>query len=188
MAESAKHTASRSKLRVKIIDAAIGLFEKNGIKSVTMDDIASSFGISKRTLYEMFADKETLLMECVRRGQEEMDNYLKEVRENSDNVLEVLLKGYQRNIEKFHATNKRFFEDIKRYPRAYNLIKNGDSRSAKDTVSFFRQGVKQGYFRDDIIAGARAAGRTDEYRPLQQIPLPGSVRIHYVYLPAWDFY
>lgn len=150
MAESAKHTASRLKLRVKIIDASIGLFEKNGIKSVTMDDIASSFGISKRTLYEMFADKETLLMECVRRGQEEMDNYLKEVRENSDNVLEVLLKGYQRNIEKFHGTNKRFFEDIKRYPRAYNLIKNGDSRSAEDTVSFFRQGVKQGYFRDDI--------------------------------------
>ncbi len=150
MAESVRHSVSRPELRERIIDAAINLFEKKGIRSVTMDNIASSFGISKRTLYEVFADKETLLMECVRRGQEETDEYLRQVRDTSDNVLEVLLKGYQRSIERFHATNKTFFEDIKRYPRAYSLIKNGNSRDAEDIISFFHQGVEQGYFRDDV--------------------------------------
>ena len=150
MAESMRHAVSRPKLREKIISAAIDLFEKNGVKSVTMDNIASSLGISKRTLYEVFADKETLLVECVRHGQEETDEYMRQVRDNSDNVLEVLLKGYQRSIERFHATNKSFFEDIKRYPRAYSLIKNGNNRSANDTINFFRPGVEQGYFRDDV--------------------------------------
>ena len=150
MAGNAKHAALRLKLREKIIGTAAGLFEQNGIRGVTMDDIAASLGISKRTLYEIFADKETLLVECVRKDQEERDKYLKQVRDNSANVLEVLLKGYQRSIEKFHATNKRFFEDIKKYPRAYELIKHGDKGNAKDIIGFFYQGVEQGFFRDDV--------------------------------------
>ena len=81
MAENVRHAVSRPKLREKIIDAAVTLFEKKGIKGVTMDDIASSFGISKRTLYEVFTDKETLLIECVRRGQAEADD--------ADAVVEV---------------------------------------------------------------------------------------------------
>ena len=153
MAKHTKHTASRLQLKDKIIGTAVGLFEQRGIKRVTMDDIASSLGISKRTLYEVFADKETLLVECVRRGQEETDSYLKQVRDNSDNVLEVLLKGYQRSIEKFHATNKKFFEDIQRYPRAYSLIKNGNNQSVDDIINFFNKGVEQGYFRDDVNFG-----------------------------------
>lgn len=40
------------------------LFMRNGIKSVTMDNIAGQMGISKRTLYENFRDKDELLMEC----------------------------------------------------------------------------------------------------------------------------
>lgn len=115
-----------------------------------MDDIAASFGISKRTLYEVFSDKESLLIECVRKGQEENELFLQHVLATSGNVLEVILKCYQRSIEKFHATNKKFFDDIKKYPRAYELIKSGNSRSSADTISFLRQGVEQGIFRSDV--------------------------------------
>lgn len=37
-------------------------FLSKGVKAVKMDDIAMSLSISKRTLYEIFADKEDLLM------------------------------------------------------------------------------------------------------------------------------
>ena len=148
--ERIKNAILRAEQKSRVVSVAMQAFAADGIRSITMDDIAASFGISKRTLYEVFTDKETLLIECVRRGQAEADEYLKQVRDNSDNVLEVLLKGYQRSIEKFHTTNKKFFEDIKRYPRAYNLIKNGNNRNAEDTINFFRLGVEQGYFRDDV--------------------------------------
>nr|WP_255419809.1 helix-turn-helix domain-containing protein [Parabacteroides sp. AF48-14] len=44
---------------------AFDLFSEHGIKNVSMDDIERSTSMSKRTLYELFEDKETLLMQCL---------------------------------------------------------------------------------------------------------------------------
>ena len=115
-----------------------------------MDEIAASLGISKRTLYEVFPDKETLLEECILKSQKDGDIFVKRVIETSGNVLEVLLRCYQWSIERFHATNKKFFEDIKKYPKPYQLMENNRNRSSEDTVNFFKEGVKQGIFRDDV--------------------------------------
>lgn len=150
MGEHTKHSTSRVELRERIILAAVELFTTNGIKSITMDEIAASLGISKRTLYEVFPDKETLLEECILKSQKDGDIFVKGVIETSGNVLEVLLRCYQWSIERFHATNKKFFEDIKKYPKAYWLMKNNRNRSSEDTVNFFKEGVKQGIFRDDV--------------------------------------
>lgn len=150
MGEHTKHSTSRVELRERIILAAVELFTTNGIKSITMDEIAASLGISKRTLYEVFPDKETLLEECILKSQKDGDIFVKGVIETSSNVLEVLLRCYQWSIERFHATNKKFFEDIKKYPKAYRLMKNNRNRSSEDTVNFFKEGVKQGIFRDDV--------------------------------------
>lgn len=150
MGEHTKHSTSRVELKERIILAAVELFTTNGIKSITMDEIAASLGISKRTLYEVFPDKETLLEECILKSQKDGDIFVKRVIETSGNVLEVLLKCYQWSIERFHATNKKFFEDIKKYPKVYQLMKNNRNRSSEDTVNFFKEGVKQGIFRDDV--------------------------------------
>lgn len=52
----------------RIIEQAMHMFVSQGIKSVRMDDIAQQLGVSKRTLYELFGDKEGLLL---------VDDYLK---------------------------------------------------------------------------------------------------------------
>ena len=115
-----------------------------------MDDIAAALGISKRTLYEVFVDKESLLKDCILTVQAERDQYLQEVYEQSHNVLEVILAVFQKSIEMFHKTNKRFFEDIKKYPKAYALMTNRHNQDSEETVNFFKEGVKQGIFRDDV--------------------------------------
>ena len=139
MGEHTKHSTSRVELRERIILAAVELFTTNGIKSITMDEIAASLGISKRTLYEVFPDKETLLEECILKSQKDGDIFVKEVIETSNNVLEVLLRCYQWSIERFHATNKKFFEDIKKYPKAYQLMKNTGTGARKIPVNLFRK-------------------------------------------------
>ena len=123
MSEYNKHLVPRPELRERIIDTAVESFSAHGIKSITMDDIATSLGISKRTLYEVFSDKETLLEECILKGQKEGDEFLKNVLATSGNVLEVLLKCYQRSIEQFHATNKKFFEDITENALLHTFLK-----------------------------------------------------------------
>lgn len=150
MGEHTRHPAARLELKERIVETAMESFSTHGIKSITMDDIAASLGISKRTLYEVFPDKETLLEECIQKERQEADVFVKGVLATSGNVLEVLLKLYQRSIEKFHSTNKKFFEDIKKYPRAYELMKKDNNRSSEDSINFFKQGVDQGIFREDV--------------------------------------
>lgn len=150
MGEHAKHSASRSELRERIVQTAVESFSTHGIKSITMDDIAASLGISKRTFYEIFSDKESLLEECILNEQQNTDALIKNILDTSSNVLEVILRCYQWTIEKFHATNRKFFEDIKKYPKAYELVKRNHNRSSEDTVNFFKEGVKQDLFRSDV--------------------------------------
>lgn len=98
MGEHTKHSTSRVELRERIILAAVELFTTNGIKSITMDEIAASLGISKRTLYEVFPDKETLLEECILKSQKDGDIFVKGVIETSSNVLEVLLRCFRDDV------------------------------------------------------------------------------------------
>lgn len=154
MSESGRTAvSSRSSLRERIINTALQMFSRRGIRGITMDDIAASLGISKRTLYEVFADKESLLEACIRKRHHENETYALAVQASARNVLEVLLKCYQRSVEMYHATNRRFFEDIKKYPKVYQLMLNRQNRDSEAFIRFFREGVEQGIFRSDINFG-----------------------------------
>lgn len=150
MTEHGKDASQRVELRERIIETATNAFTKEGIKSITMDDIAAALGISKRTLYEVFADKESLLKDCILKVQSDRDNYLQGVYEQSHNVLEVILAVFQKSIEVFHETNKRFFEDIKKYPKIYEMMINRRNSDSEKTMTFFKSGVEQGIFRSDV--------------------------------------
>ena len=140
----------RDGLQERIVEVSSELFTDQGIKGVTMDRIASSVGISKRTLYEVFVDKEALLEACIWKSQEKDREFIRTVMSSSDNVLEVLMKCYQYNIQRFYSTNKLFFEEIKKYPKAYARLLKGHDRDSEEVISFFNQGVKQGIFRSDV--------------------------------------
>ena len=73
---STSECSSRSSLRDRIIDVALDDFTSQGIRSVTMDEVATKLGISKRTLYEVFADKEALLVDCILKLQGNADAYV----------------------------------------------------------------------------------------------------------------
>lgn len=64
--------------------------------------------------------------------------------------MEVILTLFQKSIEAFHQTNKRFFEDIKKYPKVHGMMKSRQDSDSMRTVSFFKTGVEQGIFRSDV--------------------------------------
>ena len=150
MTEHGKDASQRAELRERIVVTATEAFTSKGIKSITMDDIAAALGISKRTLYEVFSDKESLLKECILKAQSDRDKYLQQIFEESHNVLEVILAVFQKSIEVFHKTNKRFFEDIKKYPKVYEMMRARQDSDSEKTMSFFKVGVDQGIFRSDV--------------------------------------
>lgn len=137
-------------VKERLIESADNLFSSFGIKSITMDEIASSIGISKRTLYQIFSDKEDLLLACILYRQNAMKLYVEELLKQTDNVLEIIILCYKFTMKKIHNVSYKFFEDIKRYPKAYEIFCNGQKRDSKDHVAFFHKGVEQGLFRSDI--------------------------------------
>ena len=150
MTEHGKDASQRAELKERIIATATEAFTTKGIKSITMDDIAAALGISKRTLYEVFEDKETLLREVLLKNQVDKNEFLENLLAESTNVLEVILVCFQKSIEMFHKTNKRFFEDLKKYPSIYNMMKERSESDSEKTMSFFMLGVEQGIFRSDV--------------------------------------
>ena len=63
---------NKLELRDKIIAFAMPEFYKRGVKAVKMDEISVELHVSKRTVYEIFGDKEEMLIAGIKAKHEEM--------------------------------------------------------------------------------------------------------------------
>lgn len=133
-----------------VIAAAAKAFMQKGIRTVRMDDIAAGLSISKRTLYELFHDKEDLLLDVMKLHREGMQEYMTQVASKAGNVLEVILKFYQRSANDFQNTNRKFFEDIEKYPKVMAYINESRKENLDSAMEFYQKGVNQGIFRNDV--------------------------------------
>lgn len=137
-------------LKERIIKEAGALFYQYGIKSVSMDDLASSLGISKRTLYENFKDKEEVLLTYLAGKRDERNNKIMEVINKSSNMIEVFLYFIEFHKKKELPTIK-FYEDIyKYYPRIYKLIQKDVEENKVYIKKYLQQGIDEGYIRKNL--------------------------------------
>lgn len=147
-----------------VVLAAAKAFAEKGVKTVRMDDIAADLSISKRTLYELVRDKEDLLLDVMKLHRMEMQQFMTQVASKAENVLEVLLKFYQRSAQEFEKTNRKFFEDMEKYPKVRKYIEESRKENLDAAMEFYQKGVKQGIFRKDVnydIVRAMVCGQMD---------------------------
>lgn len=138
-------------LKDRIIKEASLLFFNNGIKSMTMSDIANELGISKRTLYEVFRDKEELLEKCVNAHMEKTDEEINELVNNSEDVIDTLMRIYAKHLNNMRNVHKTITHDLRKYHA--NIYKKIECKQKEDTHVFMplmKKGVDQGLIRDDI--------------------------------------
>lgn len=145
-----RQKGDKSEVRKRILDKASEAFKVHGIKSVHMDGLAVSLGISKRTIYELFHDKEQLLLEVVMRHREEMRVYVEGIASRAEHVLEVIIAIYRREAEDFKTINPQFFKDMKKYPTVLDKLRDSRKEVDSEAVSYLQKGVEQGIFRADI--------------------------------------
>lgn len=115
-----------------------------GLKSVRMDDIASQLGISKRTLYEMFGNREALIGACLQYNMECHERYEKQQKPEG-NVIEKLL-GMLENWESLIVDNINLMTQLRRYyPKLLNRIKAEHHKEGFEKLKQeLRQGVEDG--------------------------------------------
>ena len=143
-------TAYRKQLRSKIMEAAMKAFTQKGIRAVKMDDIASSLAISKRTLYEIYEDKEHLLYEAINQYDGIRRQRITDYAAQQHSVIDVILEAYRMKVEELRKVNPAFYVDIMRYPKLASHIKNNNERTRANFVRFLERGVKEGYLRADV--------------------------------------
>lgn len=143
-------SVDRDLLRAQVVETAAKAFAKSGIKNVRMDDIAASLSISKRTIYELFSDKEQLLIEALSLHQKETLEYMAEIISSADNVLEVIFAFYKRMLVELGHTNAAFLRDLRKYPKVLAFMKEERRKIDESALDYFRKGVEQGILRNDI--------------------------------------
>lgn len=150
MQEITEQSGYRRQLREKILDVAARAFMEKGIKAVKMDDISNALSISKRTLYEVYGDKESLLFEVVRHTDQRRKSHLREYSQQSHHVLEIILEAYRQRVTESFGVTPLFYADISRYPRIVSYMEAEHKKNRADFKQFMRRGVEEGFFRPDV--------------------------------------
>lgn len=130
-----------------------------GVSSTTMDNIARSCGISKRTLYELFPDKLTLLTEAMRFSIGKQREKLNELIEKSDNTLNALLSIYSHIRDQVSHTAQVMIDDIRRlYPSLYQEYLNEHFQNNRNFAQILKEGQKQGFIRKNADIDVAISG------------------------------
>lgn len=137
-------------IRNHIIEVAMKAFYARGVKNVTMDDIAHELTMSKRTLYQLFSDKETLLLACINEQKMRHAALMKQRMEQTDNVLDLVMYDFGLRLAWIKGITPLFFQDLARFPKVVESMQNDRMHHMAKAVEFLQHGVKQGLFREDV--------------------------------------
>ena len=135
------------------------LFIENGAKTLTMDDIAREFGMSKKTLYQKYTTKEALLEDVLEYKLTEVIEKLNKMDKQIENAVDRM---YCRDeeIEKAARSNNSVLirQLLKYYPTIFNKhMMNFSERFTEVLVQNIERGREQGYYRTDFDAALYAS-------------------------------
>lgn len=135
-------------LREKILDATIRVFNRKGLK-FTMDDVASELSMSKKTIYTVFRDKESMFFEMV-------DYCFDSIKESEQKVLNddsLDTVGKVRAIlcvlpESYQDIDFRQLYSLKdKYPKIYAKVEERLETGWETTIGLLEQGIAEGKIR-----------------------------------------
>lgn len=139
-------------MKSRILEKGAQLFFRYGVKSVTMDTIAADLGISKKTIYQHFPDKDSMVFEVVQNFIVQDSAKWDELDRLYSNVIEKMFKSFEMTKDLLTQMNPRLLFEIQKYfPNAFQLFtEHGENCIHKNLIADFRKGAQFGYFRNDV--------------------------------------
>ena len=137
---------------VRIRQQAHELFMRFGWKSVSMDDIAARMAISKKTIYQFYEDKESLVAEVVNQiilqNQQQCDEDIV----HSENAIHEIMLAMQQMSKLFHQMNPSIIFDLQKYyPAAFSIfVKHKNDFVYNKIKNNIQRGISEGYYRDNL--------------------------------------
>jgi AcrR family transcriptional regulator len=136
----------------RILEKADELFNRYGLRSVSMDDIAAQTGMSKKTLYLYFVDKDELVDAVFSKVMDFNKVHCTAEKENADNALHEIFLAYDRVQEMFANMNPSVLVDMEKYHSAtYLKFKQFKNHFLFGMIrSNIERGIAEGLYREDI--------------------------------------
>ncbi len=136
----------------RIVSGAAELFRTYGIRAVTMDAIATHLGMSKRTIYERFRDKDELLFAVMSEMIRKQKEMLEKILSSSSNVMEAIFTMLRISREHTAAMNPLIGSDLRKYHDAVlrRIKATCDNPDYEGARKMLRSGIEQGVFRAEI--------------------------------------
>ncbi len=135
-----------------ILEGATELFTQYGFKTITMDDIARKVGISKKTLYQHFANKNEVVREAVAWYKSIITNHCCAAMEEAENAIEAMVRImgiFDQINRKMNPTAmlelERFFSDT--YKEFKESMLEKDVERVKENIE---QGIKEELYRAEV--------------------------------------
>lgn len=139
-------------MKNRIIETAENMFFQYGFKRVTMDDIASDIGISKKTLYKYFSSKEAIASSVMRKLLKGINIALQRIKRETPDSIERLGKVVEEISSRLNRIGSTFMDDLKKdIPELWRQLE--DFREKKilvDIEDILKEGIKKGKVRKDI--------------------------------------
>ena len=139
-------------MKEKIIDKSGDMFLKFGFKSVTMDDIAGEMGISKKTIYKYFDNKDHLVDETVTYVQQAIDKVIEDIMQQGHNAIEenFAIKNVFKNMFK-NAKTSPMYQLKKYYPETFVKLMEREVCTFSDCMmQNLNKGVSEKLYRENI--------------------------------------
>lgn len=136
----------------KILKAARELFFKHGIKSITMDDIAKHIAVSKKTIYQFFANKDEIIIAMTDLSVLHKQTQITAVADDSLDAIQEIMETMKHMRQMFLQMNPNLFYDLQKYyPKAWEKFVEFKGKFILTIIEKnLQKGIKQGVFRKNI--------------------------------------
>ncbi len=149
--------------RDRIQQVAHDLLMKYGIRSITMDDIASGLGMSKKTIYQFFKDKDELVTAIVLTMISRNQGLCNADRERSGNAVHEMLLAMDMATEIVQSMNPSVLFDLQRYHQ--KAFQHFLAHKNDFLLSMIRhnieRGIREGLYRSGINVEVMARFRVE---------------------------
>lgn len=151
-------------LRARIIEGAGELFQRYGVRSVSMDDIARHLTMSKKTIYQFFKDKDEVVMMALKSHMEYEKQEYGQIFNSDHNAIEELQLVTKCMRKDFKDMNPALLFDLQKYhPNAWKIwLEFKNEYIKKQVESNLKKGIEEGYYRKEINPEVLARLRVEQ--------------------------
>ena len=159
----------------RILEKATDLFMRYGIRSITMDEIATQLGVSKKTLYQFFADKDAMVEAVMNEEMKRNEEECRQFSAMAENAVHEIFLAMDNMQEMLKAMNPQLIHDLeKHHPAAFKRLKQYKYHFLYGMIrENLERGIREDLYRADINTDLTVRHRIESaFMPFNQEVFP----------------